>query len=237
MKKMTNKILLGLLIAVLLLTVVVVVSARRVVSNVMAQAGEVPLSGRQVQRGYDVSGFQTISLAGGWRLSVTGGERFSVEVSGDSALVDAVQVSVSGDTLLLHADSTTLTPRGGLHARVVLPELTGLHNSGGSDIRLEGLNSTTLTIVNSGAGRFSADGAEFGHLRIDGSGATTVEFFNARVHTAEVFLSGAGKVELHMTGGDLSGRISGIGNVEYSGTVSAESIRIDGIGTVERTDH
>ena len=55
---------------------------------------------------------------------------------------------------------------------------------GGSDIRLEGLNSSNLTIVNSGAGRFSADETEIGHLRIDGIGATTIEFFNSRVHTA-----------------------------------------------------
>ncbi len=236
MKKRTNTILIGAVVAALLFITVAVVSAKSILAEAFKEVESVELSGEEVERSFAVGDFSGVSVSGGWRLTISEGPSHSLRIAGDSVLVETATVDVEGDALVLRAEGVAPPFSGGLRADVQVPRLTTVRSTGGSDILLRNVTAEELSITNSGASSLRAEGGTIRRLEVDSEGAANIEFSSAEVYEADIVLEGAGNVELSMTGGELTGRISGVGNVEYSGTVRREAIRIDGVGSVERRE-
>lgn len=140
----------------------------------------------------DVSGFTGIDVSGGINVDIRMGNEFLVEVDSDED-VDDIITEVRGDTLHLRVDRDW-NDRGwnwniDYNAVIVMPALTEVEASGGSDVRVIG----TVT------------GDEF---ELSASGGSDVEI-DLAVGELDVSLSGGTDVELSGTANRATIRTSG----------------------------
>jgi hypothetical protein len=184
----------------------------------------------------DVEPFSSLSLEGAWDVSVEGGENYSVELEVSEYAADEVVVSSTGGMLRLGVDTLRIGPSLRLRASIVVPALSRIEASGGTNLELSDLNLDELTVISEGASNVEADDVELGNLVLESDGAANMDFSDAEVRNARVRISGAGNIEVNMAGGSLTGSLEGVGRLAYSGEVSEEDVEVDGLGTVRRSD-
>jgi len=231
--KVTNKILLVSVLAIVLILTGMIIAARVLLTDAMGKVEPVQLSGTQSERSVEADGFQSVSVAGAWELDITEAEQFSVRVSGDQSVLDSVIVSARGGTLYLSTEGNVHIVGGRLKATIAMPSLVALNVAGGAQAAIHGFTEKSLRIESAGAANVSASETVLDTLGIRSQGAGDFDFKGARVKDADIAIEGAGNVSVTMTGGVLGGHISGVGHVEYYGTVSDQRIRIDGLGSVQ----
>ena len=175
--------------------------------------GQIGGSGNVVTRSYDYSGFTKVVVDGGFEVRIDQGDAYVVQVRVDDNLVkDHLKVELDGDTLHIglaplwrYHDITTT-------AQVTMPRLTGLEASGGSDVVLAAFSSGgPLQVEASGSSRIEIDGAAFGRVGVDVSGASRLE----------------GRAQME----GLAGAVSGGSRLELAG--SATRLRLDASGGSE----
>lgn len=143
----------------------------------------------------DLSGFTGIDASGGINVDIRIGDEFLVEVDTDEDLDDIV-TEIRGDTLHLRIEREFWNNGGwdDYNALIVMPALTELEASGGSDIRVIG----------------PVTGDEF---ELSASGGSDIEIELA-VERLEVSVSGGTDVELSGTAGLAIVRSSGGSDLE-----------------------
>ena len=218
---------------------------------VIALAGRVALSrsdaavleaGRFSDRS-DIREFDEVEVAGAWRVNLTRGDDWKVELPRADDRGDPVRVHVVGKRLRL--GRTTLARDGWRFARrqesgapasvnIVMPELAALELKGGSRVVLSGFRGERLEIDVAGAARLKGRDARYEELDLSVAGASEVDFRGVEVTDARVELTGASDVALTLNGGVLSGSMVGAGRLEYHGTVAEERVAIAGIARVVR---
>jgi hypothetical protein len=138
-----------------------------------------------------LSGFTGIDVSGGINVDIRIGDEFHVEVDSDEDVEDII-TELRGDTLHLKVDRETFWDGNGYddyNALIVMPALTELEASGGSDVRVIG----TVT------------GDEF---ELSASGGSDIEV-DLAVNELDVSLSGGTDVELSGTANSATVRSSG----------------------------
>jgi hypothetical protein len=162
----------------------------------------------------NVSGFTGIDVSGGINLDIRIGDEFLVEVDSDDD-VDDIVTDVRGDTLHLRVDRDE---RWGwdddYNVLIVMPALTELEASGGSDIRVIG----------------TVSGDEF---ELSASGGSDIEI-DLAVRELDVSISGGTDVELSGTaeratvrssgGSDLDARELEVQNAELRASGGADLV-------------
>jgi hypothetical protein len=140
----------------------------------------------------DVSGFTGIDVSGGINVDIRIGDEFLVEVDADDEDVEDIVTEVRGDTLHLKVDRDDWGDWSNFddyNAVIVMPALTDVEASGGSDVRVIG----TVT------------GDEF---ELSTSGGSDIEIDMA-VNELDVSMSGGSDVELSGTANVATIRNSG----------------------------
>lgn len=185
----------------------------------------------------DVSGFTGIDVSGGINLDIRIGDEFLVEVDSDED-VDDIITEVRGDTLHLRMDRehwNNFDWRDDYNALIVMPALTELEASGGSEIRVIGtVTGDELELSASGGSDIEIDMA-VNELDVSISGGTDVEL-SGTANMATVRSSGGSDLdarelevknaELRASGGadlaitvveTLDARASGAADITYYG--------------------
>lgn len=138
----------------------------------------------------DLTGFSGIDVSGGIDLDIRIGDEFHVEVEADDDDVEEILTEVRGDTLHLRIDRDDFwNGFDDYSALIVLPALTEVEASGGSDVRVIG----TVT------------GAKFD---LSTSGGSDIEI-DLAVEELDVSMSGGSDVELSGTANMATIRNSG----------------------------
>ena len=181
----------------------------------------------------DLSGFTRISAEGGWKITIIPGE-YAVSVSASERDEDDVRVSRRGDALHLWFAPGMRSSSESPEARISVPDLSRIDIDGGAQVRLTGMEISSLEIRVNGAATVTGIDARIEELHVDVDGAANVDFSSAEVVNASVELDGASNLSITMAGGSLTGVLRGVGNVTYGGDISREAIRIDGLGRVRR---
>ena len=176
--------------------------------------------------------FDSIKTTGGWRVTITGGERHDVDVTASERALPDVEVFTSGDVLHLELESGVRSVTGNLTATIVVPDLERLETDGGADVTLRGLDLDKFSIDVDGAASVRASDTRIQRLDINVDGAASLNFAEARVVNAQIDMDGASSLDITMDGGELSGEISGLGEVRYGGSVTNQNISVDGLGRV-----
>ena len=212
---------------------------------VTALAGRVALSrsdsavveGDGIAATPDLGGFDEVEVAGAWRVNLTRGDDWKVELprAGDGG--KRVRVLLVGKRL--HLGRKTFARGGwrlgwgeeGVPARVdiVMPELAALEVKGGTRVTLSGFRGERLAIEIAGTARLEGNEARYEELDLTVAGASDIDLRGVAVTDARVELMGASKVFLRMNGGVLSGSSAGAGMLEYYGSVSEERVEVAGI--------
>ena len=229
MKNSTRSLLIGLGILAGL-AVVVTIWARLV--SVGLEVARLGPPGPQIERGYDVSGFDAVSIGGAWRVSVDQGP-YAVQLTVPQNYLEHINVSVVGSTLEIDLDGVQLgNPI--LEARIALPDLKRLRLSGATEVTIGELTSDELQIDISGAAELVGTGGRLGRLQLEVSGAARVDLAAVAVTDARLDLSGASQVQLNMAGGELTGDASGASSVIYSGRVRRVDLSTSGASQVQK---
>ena len=183
----------------------------------------------------DLSGFDRIEVNGSWRIDVSRGDEWQVELSYPENYEGEFEVSVNGERLSLDgAEPRSFFGRSNAHfaADIVMPELVELEIAGSSRVTLSGLEGEQLTIDAAGATQITGEDGRYGELELSVAGANDIQLAGFVFTDADVDLAGASSLTLTMDGGELTGGLAGAGKVEYFGTVSREDIDVAGFGSV-----
>jgi Putative auto-transporter adhesin, head GIN domain len=203
----------------------------------LAGCSSVTGSGNLVTQEFDLDGFTRIEASHGAQVEVTLSEKFSVVVEVDDNVKPMLDVSVSGDTLLigLNVDSAVnVTYR----VQVTMPELTGITASGGS--RIEGAVAGgdlavaaggNMTITASGGSRVTLTGT-VARLTIEASGGSQVLLSGLAAGDVGLSASGGSRVEVNSSG-QVSGQASGGASVAVSGSPASVDVQTSGGASVK----
>lgn len=238
--KTSQRILLGMGIALVIAIVGVVAISRSIVTSEDflsgPSRGERTMASSEIESiDYDIEGFVEVSTSGGWELELSSGRDYTVRLEVSKNLIPFLEVEKVRDRLELGLESDR-DIRGSytMRAMVTLPDLRRVSASGGLDLVIDGFAHGDLYISSSGALKARAENSSFAKLELRASGAADVDFSDSPADSAEIVMSGAGVARILMAGGDLKGTLSGAGRLTYLGEVRDVDVRTSGASSVKR---
>ena len=214
------------------IVIVSVVSARIALSH----GGTEFLDTAAIAGGAGLRGFDGVEVAGRWRVNVSRGDDWRVDLSYPEDLEDRIKVRLRGDRLWLGFTSGVPWNEPGLpvSADIVMPELEEVEVRGAAMVEVSGFRGRRLEIDIAGAARLEGRDGRYDELELSVAGASDIDLRGIAVTDAEIDLAGASNITLTMDGGALSGSMAGAGSIEYYGSVSSESVHVAGAARVER---
>jgi hypothetical protein len=198
------------------------------------------LAQSEVERSYNVGAFDSIAVAGPYRVIVTPGRTHSVHASGPAEALERLEVEVQRGGLRIgtRRGSWLRPTKGGIPGatlRVTAPSLSSAAIAGSGDMRIERVEGRSFSASVAGSGdmdlpsirvqeaRFSIAGsgdiraagsADSVNINIAGSGDTDLRGFETRA--VRVSIMGSGDVRLRATE-SATVRVMGSGDVRIAG--------------------
>jgi len=211
-------------------------------------------SGNIVSQKRQVSGFDSVSLDGVGEMTIVVGQTEALVVEGDDNLVERVKSEVRDGVLHISLEPGSLPgiqPSIPFKYQVTLTTLNGVELAGAGTIDIQSLETDSLDIQSSGAGKILVHDLKANLLSVlmDGAGGCEIEAgtverqkleinglgsYNApnlKSTTADVQISGAGGATLWVSE-NLDVVINGSGKVSYFGSPQVQ-FENSGAGTVE----
>ena len=205
---------------------------------VRLNASTVGVSGERVTLTPALASFDGVDVAGSWRIEVTRGDAWRVELDIPAGIQDRATTRVVDGALEIRLENIGRFGGSGADytARITMPELESLKLAGASDVTFSGFEGDRLEITSSGAADIEGLASRYDRLELTMSGAGEADLSDVPVTDADLGISGVVQVTLRMAGGRLTGYLSGAGQVDYYGAVSEQSIDTSGVGRVEQVD-
>jgi len=201
------------------------------------------LSGCNLERGLAGSGvrktekrdlktFSAIDTTGAYTIDVTCQKPAGLEIEVDDNILPLIKTEVRDGILFVSNDqpyhsSKTVT------LRISLPELNSVANHGAGQIKIVDANSSDLKIDSTGAASVDAAGTAKS-IQISSTGAGEIDTSKLRADKAKVEVSGAATVDVYASE-QLDVNVSGAGHVSYSGNPKTVNKHVSGIGSVGPT--
>jgi hypothetical protein len=188
-------------------------------------------SGHRVTQTRDVDGFDAIRVECAFDVEITVGPRFRLELMHDDNLIDLIETSVHGGTLVLDCEGEHTCDRS-CEVRIEMPALTGITIDGAAQVRARGLAGESFEYDLRGAGDLEVEGT-VGRVDMQLSGAGSVDARDLIAEEANVRLSGTGSVRVHANE-RFKGQVSGCGSIQYYGDPPHARENVSGIGSITR---
>ncbi len=205
-------------------------------------------SGVAVETEYDLSGFTSVDARAASVVTIVKGDVFSVTVTSDDNIVENLDLSIAGDTLIISRKPAVSFGNTIFKTEIVMPELNSLEISEASDLNPSGFeNSGTLFIDVRGAakgnislgsaGNINASVIEAGNLIVSSTGpaddldivcssAAAADFRNCVSDDVSVNITSAGTAWVNLNG-NLSGSVVESSKLYYKGTPTASNISVN----------
>jgi len=199
------------------------------------------------------SDFTAVEVGWAFEVTVTQSSSYSVVISADEKIFDNIEVTQTGNTLIIGQKSGTID-LGGLvrKAEITMPDLNRLILSGATRGTAEGFsNLNTFVLGLSGASSLEMTDINVGDAEIEVSGASTISAVGAAndlssfvsgasnvlsnfpVNNADVNVSGASRVTINLEG-ILDYDVSGASILEYIGNPTMGDTNTSGASTVKQ---
>lgn len=194
-------------------------------------------SGITETREFNHSDFDKLYFEDMWDVVIRKGDRFSITIEADSALFEELELDKRGRELHFSYDRYLRNAsRSGsdVRATIIMPDLEKIEFKGMGEVQIENFDLDNLDLINSGASNIDARNVRIDKLDLVVNGAANAELFDIEIKNCHLDISGAAKIQLNMTGGELTGQVSGAASVVYKGSVSDERVSISGIGSLEK---
>ena len=191
-------------------TLMAILMTALLVSVLLAGCGVVLTgSGNLETKDYDFSDFSKVEVSNAFEFKISQSSSYSVSITADDNVIEKVQVTKEGDTLIIGLDRIIGLGSVTLEATVTMPQLRGLDISGASRGTVSDFSSTD-------------------NLDIELSGASSLDLVDISVGDVKSDISGASKVTGDLTALDADFDVSGASTIQLEG--SASDIVVDASG-------
>lgn len=183
----------------------------------------------------DLPPFASISSQGVYRLVVTAGQKQSVVVDGEPAVLAKVKTTVSGDHLVISmTESKNHQWKDKVHITIGVPQLNAFQFEGVGDTRLVNLAGEQFRLSYQGVGSLTVTGqVQKFAFKAEGVGNLDARALNAR--SVEAHLQGVGSAEVRATE-SLDASVEGVGSLTYYGKPKQVIKNVQGVGRVRAGD-
>lgn len=204
------------------------------------------------QQTRSLSNFDAVNLQIDAEVNISQGAVFNISISAESKILDAIETSVSGSTLLIQSKyNTTIKNSSPVKINITMPKVGGLILSGSGKIHVDHtITNSALSLLNEGSGNISLSGISVSQLAatLNGSGninagtgstqglsvnvkgSGSINLADIQAQTGNVNILGSGSARVFVTD-NLTINITGSGNVYYKGS-PVKSVTITGSGKV-----
>ena len=217
-------------LAIILIIIIVVASIVAVVVAVVFFGFGIPLSGsgNLVSEEKDFTDFTIVEAGSGFEVEITQSDSYSVNITADDNLFDYLEVSKTGNTLIIGFKKVVI---GTLEAEITMPDLHGLKFSEGVYGTADGFTSShNFTLSMSGGSCITLRGAA-DDLTISGSGGSCFNLSDFPVNDITFSLGGGSQATVNLDG-RLIGDASGGSHLKYLGNPTAVTVNTSGGSTV-----
>ncbi len=186
-------------------------------------------SGNPTSELRDVPNFTKVSSEGVFEVNIVQGETQSVEVTADDNVMRRVKTKVVNNELRLYLDGDSFSNIS-IGAKITVPQLNGLNNSGIGNINAQNIDvANSITVLNSGTAKITISGSAES-LSVFNEGSGSFLGFDFIVDAVTANNSGSGSIEVFCDE-NLDATISGSGIVFYKGDPTV-NVSISGSGQV-----
>lgn len=186
-------------------------------------------SGNIVTENRPVEDFSAVDVGGVFRVEITAGKEFSVNVEADDNLLPLIQTSVNGDTLEISTDERLSSDKPIL-IRVTARDINEIKASGAASVSILGVKNDELRIDLSGASDLTAAG-ETGTLNAEISGASVIKARQLSSESVGVDASGASRAYVSASK-ELTAEASGASSVAYAGNPENVEKHVSGASSI-----
>ena len=196
-----------------------------------------PLSAQAAEHRYAFGSYDRVRIEGPFEVNVTTGVAPGVLATGDARVIDGLDISVQGSTLIVRIGHQGWgeTPAGAARARPVItlttPALNGAFVNGGARVTIQGMKAQRVDLSVNGSGTVTVSGADTDQLfaTIIGAGTMTL---SGRAARARLVTNGAGNVDASgLAVNDLSVLQDGSGETRAAARYTAQ-VNSTGLGHV-----
>lgn len=178
---------------------------------------QVQPSGKRIARTFDLKGFTSVEVMGPDDVEIRHGDAFAVRAEGDSAVLDVLDIKVSGNGLKVSRKSGFRIRNGGdVKIFVTLPNLVSVSSMGPGDMEIDrGDGDFKVDLI--GPGDIDIGSVAGGNINLD--------------------LKGPGNITIAGgTAAELKASIMGPGDIDTKGvTATSANVSITGPGDVDAT--
>lgn len=173
-----------------------------------------------IDKTFDFEDFDVISVSGVYDLDVRVGEDYSIEVSGHEREMEALDIYLDGDELVLGRKKGKSKYRNnkGIIANITLPDLSGISISGVGEGDVTGIDAEEFSLKISGVGELNMSGT-CGSLEAKISGVGEINAKELECEDAYARLSGVGELDLYASE-SVDIKTSGVGEANVWGKPS-----------------
>ena len=216
---------------IVMLIIVVAIVAVGLISTIFflrgwAPFGEIVGSGELITNEEFISDFTSVDARSGFNVEISKSSSYSILVTTDDNVMEFVEITKSGDTLVIGVKFGYIFRSVTLNVEISMPEIYSLELSGGVQGKLEEFRSNnTFSVELSGGSRLVGVG-EANDLTIDASGGSVLDLSDFLTHNVNIELSGGSLATINLDG-RLDAYLSGGSRLSYFGDPI--------IGTIERS--
>jgi carbon monoxide dehydrogenase subunit G len=179
-----------------------------------------------------VSSFTSIDASGAFEIEVICQKEPGLEIEGDDNLLPLVRTEVNGSRLTIKSDEP-FSVKKPIRVRISVSTIESISSSGATSFSVLDVKNEKLKIDASGASSIELTG-ETSALTLDLSGATRVNAVKLVAARVKISMSGAGKATVFASD-ELDAEVSGAGIVVYSGNPKVIK-KVTGVGSVSKKD-
>ncbi|OYY73153.1 head GIN domain-containing protein [Sphingomonas sp. 28-63-12] len=187
-------------------------------------------------RTYSIGSFDRIRIEGPYEVKLTTGKAPGGRASGDDHALDALVITVEGQTMIVRArvlavGESPAPPKIPLVITLTTPDLRAANVNGGGRLVIAPMVNQRIDLSVNGAGGLSVQGIDADQLNVTVIGAGTMTLAG-RVGRARYQLSGPGTIEATaLIAKDLIGRSEGNGEVHVAARYTAD-VSSTGLGAI-----
>lgn len=216
----------GVIAVAVLATLIAAVTARERSGRETVRA-----SGERASASYDLSGFEAVHLRGGYDLALVAGKEPAIEISGDKAILEALEVRVADGRLEIGPrDGQRFCDSDGVALMIHLPKLRAITVDGVVDGKLATLDSEEFALTINGAADMTLSGS-CGTFSAVTNGAGDIDARDFHCQSASVTVNAAGDMRIYASR-SITAAVNGVGSIDiYGNPPEVRKLRA-GIGSI-----
>ena len=257
--KLSNKILIGILVIVILFQFFATVKFRSLIKHAMSQNNDIHhtvwndmMDSEVLEKEFDQSEFSNLKIRIRGNVVIKQSNDYKIIVKAPEKLINSeyLDVSKAGKTLTIKCP-TYKKSNNEIDVVIFMPKLTKIKASEDLKIKLEGFDEKYLDMTLTGDCSLTGYNNRIKNLDIDGFGEISVNFKDCEINDVKVRSLGEGEYklpvnnikinaigdsdfDLDMENGKITGTLIGEGNIKYSGELKRENVSFLGPGKVRK---